>query len=196
MSEKYAGRKFITEFMEGELERDNEFIGHMITSARTLKAYDLTPDTTGNISIMTCEGMYIKSGGRSLGDLTPKDIVFVVDYNPGENRALVRGGKEPSSETPMHWLIYHKFPRAGAIVHVHDRVVLENIKSVERKRIKITEKEADYGTLEQADEVLDALLYDDYAVIKNHGSIAIGNTIEDATRLVIDVHKKILEDEN
>ncbi|MEA1924666.1 MAG: class II aldolase/adducin family protein [Candidatus Altiarchaeota archaeon] len=196
MDEKYVGRKFTTEFIKKDFERDNEFIRHMITSARMLKAYDLTPDTTGNISIMTCEGMYIKAGGKSLGDLTPDDIVFVVDYKKRENKVIVRGGEEPSSEAPMHWLIYHRFPRASAIVHVHDRVVLENTESVKRNRIKITEKEADYGTLKQADEVLNALLYDDYAVIKNHGSISIGNTIEDATKQVIDVHKKILEDEN
>ena len=196
MDGKYIGRKFITEFIKKDFKRDNEFIRHMITSARMLKAYDLTPGTTGNISIMTCDGMYIKAGGKSLGDLTPDDVVFVVDYKKAENKAIVKGSDEPSSGTPMHWLIYHKYPRASAIVHVHDMVVLENIKSVKRNRIKITEKEADYGTLEQADEVLNALLYDEYVVIKNHGSISIGNTIEDATKHVIDVHKKTLEDEN
>ncbi len=196
MDEKYVGRKFTTEFIKKDFKRDNEFIRHMITSARMLKAYDLTPGTTGNISIMTCDGMYIKAGGKSLGDLTPEDIVFVADYKKSENKAIVKGSNEPSSETPMHWLIYHKFPRASAIVHVHDMVVLENIESVERNRIKITEKEADYGTLEQTDEVLNALLYDEYVVIKNHGSISIGNTIEYATKQAIDAHKKILEDEN
>jgi len=192
-NERYVGRKFITEFIDREFDGDDDIIRDMITSSKMLKAYDLTPDTTGNISARVCGGMYIKAGGKSLDNLTPRDIVFVLDYDKGTNKVVVKGREEPSSETPMHWLIYKKFPRVGAIVHVHDSIVLNNIDIAKMLKIGITSKEIEYGTIELAEEVVDSLLYGDYIIIKNHGSLSVGDTLENATRLTIDIHKKILE---
>ena len=196
MAEKYEGIKFSTRFMGGKKDVGYRLIKEMINSGRLLKKNNLTPGTTGNISVQASGGLYIKAAGKSLGELTQKDIVYVSDYIQAENKALVWDNKKPSSETPTHWLIYRRFPKVKAVVHAHDRVLLDNTNLVEKNKIKTTKQKTSYGTLKQAEQVVEALSYSNYVFIIEHGSITVGSSIRKATDLMIKVHNKILKDES
>ena len=70
---------------------------------------------SGNISQRTAEGQVaIKPSGASYQRMKVEDIV-IVDLQ-GQ---LVDGTLKPSSETPMHTLIYRECPEVNAVVHTH-----------------------------------------------------------------------------
>lgn len=72
--------------------------------------------TAGNMSERDPETglIAISPSGMPYPTVTPADVV-IVDEN-----AQVRDGKrKPSSETPMHTMVYRSHPRIGAIVHTH-----------------------------------------------------------------------------
>lgn len=195
VGEVYVGRKFGTEFIGGDFRLGEEIAREFLGVCRILSSHGLAPGAVGNVSVRTAEGMLIKAGGRSLGYLTVDDIVLVVEYNPGTNTVGVRGRLEPSSETPMHWLIYSNFPRVNAVVHAHDPLVSGKPGLVERLGVETTAVEIPYGTRELAGEVIRGLKRSDYVFIRNHGSVSVGGNLRDAIDLMLKVHRRF-EDES
>ena|SRR3989338_4229507 len=190
-TEKYAGSKFFTKFTSKNKIIDSELIKDIITAGKKLSKYGLTPSIAGNISVRYKKGMLIKAGGSRLGKLKKGDIVQVTDYIANKNTVYASGPKEPSSETPTHWLIYKKFNDINAIVHAHDKTILDNQKLAKRMGIKFTDKEEPYGTSKLARQVVKALKNSNYLIIKNHGSIAAGKNLKDAMNLILIVHKYV-----
>jgi len=193
-SEEYIGRKFKTEFIGESFELEEGISEEFLKTCRILDLRGLAPGTTGNVSLRVDGGMLIKAGGKPLGRLTGDDIILVLEYDQKTNTAKVKGKFEPSSETPMHYLVYKNFPEVNAIVHAHDPLVLKNSELVERLKIKTTAREIPYGTLELAKEVIGRLKESRYVFIKNHGSIATGKNLKDAMDLMLQIHRKF-EDE-
>jgi len=184
MGEVYVGRKFRTEFVAGGKE-DSGRIGEIISAGKVLDSLGLTPENAGNISVRTGRGMLITVGGRSKGLLAADDIVEVVSFD-GEV-AKVIGKIEPSSETPMHWIIYSSFPDVNAIVHAHDELVLDN---TVRLDIPSTDHFVHYGTPEQAEQVAEALRKGRYVAIAGHGIVSVGGNLSRAMKAVLEFHEK------
>ncbi len=182
-------RKFKTEFVEGDIP-SNEIIGKIIETGGKINELGLTPEGTGNISLRTEKGMLITIGGKNKGELKKDDVVEVVDFN--FSIAKVVGGQKPSSETPMHWLIYHSYPMANAVIHVHDMdAVSQSSKLLVALGVHSTKVKTEYGTQDQAFEVIDALEHAQYAIIQDHGIICMGQTLDEALELVLKVNEKV-----
>ena len=81
-----------------------------------LPQYGLVTYTWGNVSGIDREkGLFvIKPSGVPYETLTPEDMV-VVNLR-GEK---VEGDCNPSSDTPTHVVLYHRFNKIGGIVHTH-----------------------------------------------------------------------------
>ena len=77
-----------------------------------LPKYGLVTFTWGNVSGIDREkGLFvIKPSGVEYDKLTPDDMV-VVDLNGNK----VEGRYNPSSDTPTHVVLYHRFPKIGGI---------------------------------------------------------------------------------
>lgn len=146
----------------------------------------MAEENAGNISVKSGNCIAITTAGSKLGALCEKDLVEVADYNSETNMAMVMGLKEPSSETPMHWLVHNERPDIGAIVHVHDLAVLPYC-----DKFCSTKDAHPYGTLDLAHDVLSALSHDDYIVIREHGVVAIGKTVSEAERRIFAAHEKV-----
>jgi L-fuculose-phosphate aldolase len=184
--EEYAGRKFRTEFV-GKVGADQPVVDGVRAAGRRLDEFGLTPENAGNISVRSGRGMHITVGGVSKGALSADDIVEVVDFD--FHVAKVVGVKEPSSETPMHWLIYQSYPDVKAVIHVHDDLAVDEAQKLERDcGIRSTESFANYGTQEQAFQVVEALSHCQYAVIKGHGVVCMGESLDEALGLIVSVH--------
>ena len=86
----------------GELRRQIVFYGKQMLDC------GLTMHTGGNLSARDREMGYIviKPSGVPYDLLTPEDIP-VIDLQGN----LIEGSRKPSSEWPMHTLIYQTFPR-------------------------------------------------------------------------------------
>lgn len=188
--EAYVGRKFRTKFLGKSFALENSIAGEFLAACRTLYAEGMGLKNSGNISVRTPAGMIIKAGGVSLGRMKKEHIVLVASYDSWKNEAKTYGTYEPSSETPMHWLIYMNFPKVNGIIHAHDPLVIE--KPAIRKKLNIVEtrKDTAYGTIEQANEVINALKKSDYVYIRNHGSVSIGVSLQEALEIILAVHKR------
>lgn len=189
--ENYVGRKFLTEYKAGA-QPDRRLVDPILEAGRRLNALGLTPENAGNISVRTKRGMLITSGGVNKGHMTAEDLVEVLDFD--FERAEVAGGKEPSSETPMHWIIYRTFPLVNAVVHVHDdpaQIWAGKLKLT--MGIHSTEGGLHYGTEEQAYQAAKALEHAQYAVIRGHGVVCMDRSLNEAVDTVVKIHEALLK---
>lgn len=182
MREEYIGRKFDT-FMAAPAPC--EVAGKIIECGRKLGEAGLVASAEGNISARCRIGIAITAGGSRLDALSPDDIVSVTDYDPSRGIVFASGAKEPSSETPMHFLAHRQFPEIGGIVHIHhDRTVKEA--EAHPDRYNLTDKFAPYGTLELALGVLKALRRGRFVVMRRHGILAAGKDLDDALETIME----------
>ncbi|GIW04800.1 MAG: L-ribulose-5-phosphate 4-epimerase [Thermomicrobiales bacterium] len=146
--------------------------------------------TAGNFSIRDPETglIAISPSGMPYPEITPADVVIVDEHG------VVRDGdRRPSSETPMHTMIYREHPRVRAIVHTHSHYstvvstirpflppILTEVCIVVGPRVPVTR----YGLTGLDDigrSVLEVMDDETNAVIlKNHGLITFGCTFDEA----------------
>lgn len=154
-----------------------------------LRAHDMTPKNAGNISMRFAKGIAITSSGSNLGMLEENEIVFVRLCSLDEHTVEYIGPNLPSSEAFMHYLIYRSRRDASAVVHAHDQATSE----LSVGQVKETAREEPYGTLELARIACETFSRDEnIIVLRNHGYVAIGNSLREATDLIISTHLKLL----
>lgn len=148
-------------------------------------AEKLSLGTSGNISIRIGDHVVISPSAVPYADLTP-DMVPIIDLNGN----VVEGHYKPSSETPLHTLIYRETD-ARAVIHTHPvyGVVLGSLRD-ETPLIHYmvapmggavrVAPYAKFGTQELADNVLAAAKDRSAVLMQNHGAIAWGNDLESA----------------
>ena len=190
MSEEYAGVKFKTIFLEKK-EITDKRIDQLILWSRKLAELGLSPKyengSAGNLSFRTEKGFVITGSRTDLSKIKESDFVEVFECDTNKKELYAIGLKEPSSESFLHFSIYKKRKDINVIFHVHDDVVLKS------SNLIITAKEQPYGSLELVNEVLKVLDNNDYILMKNHGSLALGKTIEETGKLVIRRHEEALK---
>ncbi len=83
----------------------------------TMKLYEkgLVQISAGNVSTrVSPEHLLITPSGIAYDDLLPEDMVVITPW--GE---VVDGRYVPSSETPMHTILYREKPEVNAVIHTH-----------------------------------------------------------------------------
>ena len=188
MSEIYSGTKFKTTFKEKKV-LNNEKIDELTKYCNKFAELGLAPFVdgghAGNLSFRTENGFIITAAGADLSKISKEDFVEIIDVNNDE--VTVIGTKEPSSETLMHDSISQKRQDVNAIFHGHDKIVMEKLQD-----LPITEKEQPYGSKALADEVIKVINNNNYIIIKNHGILSLGKTMEQAGTLAIKTHNKAI----
>jgi len=130
------------------------------------------------------EHILITGTGTFLGELKDADIVKV-DLATG----IHEGALKPSSEFPLHSLVYKNFP-AQALIHCHPPLINGYFAAVATLKALTFETkfylgdvpviEQDTPTVTKPDEVIAALKKNNLVVLKNHGTVAIAEKFEDA----------------
>lgn len=154
-------------------EHTHEFI----ENGKRIGENGLAVGSGGNLSMKVPGGILITSSGSILSDLKPDEIVFV-PYADGDT-VYFTGSKKPSSETINHWIIYQERPNVKAISHV-------NVGPKESKHITTAKEEIPYGTIELGYDTAALFKTVDVVILKNHGVMAVGNNLSEATDLLID----------
>jgi L-fuculose-phosphate aldolase len=146
---------------------------------------DIAPISAGNLSFRTKNGFIITGAGIDLNNLSPESLVEVVGIETETARIilLARGRVVPSRESLMHTAIYALKPGISAIFHTHDQSVLTH---AEELKLPVTAQYQPAGSQELAQEVTNLLSSSqdiNYIVLRNHGIIALGETLEAAGKL-------------
>lgn len=161
--EKYNGVKFQVVYIHGVAPSPKK----LLDLDKLISKYISTSKNEGNLSIRFEEGFLISPAGAQLTKL--KDGIFV--DNVEEENVYVFSGT-PSSETIMHWEIYRNKKDVNIILHFHDEKLLE-------KKIGKEIGPFEYGTLDQAKEVGEAIKEGDTIKIKDHGFVIVAKNKEE-----------------
>ena len=167
-------------------------------AAREMERLDLASGSSGNVSL--------RIGGEGLMAITPmgvpyagmdeSDIVVVdSDLEP------VEGDLPPSSESLLHLDIYAVREDVAAVVHTHS--IFSSVAAVIGREIPpIVDEMVVYigggirvseyafpGSEELAESVCGALEERSAALIRNHGAVGVGSTVEEALRVCVLVER-------
>lgn len=157
----------------------------LIAAGRRLAAGGMVTGTSGNLSMRIGSHVLVTASGTDLGTLTPEELTVV---DPAG--AVVAGDLPPTSELPLHLAVYGSC-NAVAIAHGHSPAsvavglthdVLPPVHYL-TARLGGVVRVADYatfGSAELASAVQTALTDRSAALMRNHGSVAHGASIEEA----------------
>ena len=112
-----------------------------------------------------------------MDNLHADEIIFVAEAN--RENVYFFGSKGPSSESINHWTIYEEMPDVKAVAHV-------NVGPKEDKNILTTLEEIPYGTIELGLDIIPLLKKTNVAFLKNHGVVTVGQSLLEATYLLIE----------
>jgi L-fuculose-phosphate aldolase len=161
----------------------------LVACGRDLLARGLLSQTSGNLSVrLPGDRILITPTSMEYDRIEPSDIVLI-----GADGSVVSGDRAPSSETPLHCLVYAERPDIGAIVHTHSPnattlavlglpipAVHYMIAVAGTMQIAVAQY-ATYGTPELARNVRDAFPAPARAaLIANHGLVAGAASLKEA----------------
>jgi len=161
------------------MKHEADIKSEIINVGKRLYEVGLCVAKSGNISArLDNENILITAGGTFLGDLKQDDIVKV-NLNTLKSQDI----KKPSSELPLHSLVYKNFP-AKVVVHAHPPLINgyfalnKSLKALtfETKFYlgEVPVIEQDTPTVTKPEAVIDALKTNNLVVLKNHGVISMG----------------------
>lgn len=166
----------------------------MIAAAGRLVSTGLWRGTAGNLSVRAGHGFLITPTGLAPERLGPEDLVLLdMDGTP------VAGDRRASSEWRMHRDVYAARPEIGAVVHTHSMFAttfacLRREVPAMHYMIAITgdfrlacADYASFGSQELSDAALVALQHSRACLLANHGALALGESLEEATRIAEEV---------
>ncbi|MFN2353970.1 MAG: class II aldolase/adducin family protein [Desulfopila sp.] len=193
--EHYKGIKFITRKVDDSFA-PYSFMEELNTWVYVLGELGLAPvhpeGAYGNHScrvssssfVITCSGMVPSRDMR-------QNNYCELSYQEGDEVFLVKGQREPSSESFLHLLVYRNFPDVNAIMHGHSGLLNGFSRQL---GLCETDKEFPYGTKELAYAAMQVLRPEaPFILMKNHGFVATGPSIGQAAKTVLGQYGRLIE---
>ncbi|HEX2130878.1 MAG TPA: class II aldolase/adducin family protein [Actinophytocola sp.] len=154
----------------------------LVEAGRRLAEGGLVVGTAGNLSVRAGEHVVVTASGTDLGTLTP-ELLTVVD----RTGRVVDGDPRPTSELPLHLAIYARTD-ATAVAHAHamssiavgcthDVLPPVHYATLQLGGVVRVAPYATFGSTQLADNVVTALAGRGAALMRNHGSVALGETV-------------------
>lgn len=190
----HQGVKFKIEMVGRNIPKDPR-IKELKHWCRVFHRYNLTPPhksgSCGNLSfrLENDKDPFIITGSRiGLKDALP-DNCFVKVSSVDLKKGIVcaDGIREPSSESMLHSAIYRRRKDVNAIFHGHSQEILS---CANKLKIPETKQEDPYGSIELVQSVLKVLGSKSFLVIKKHGFISLGRTMEEAGEIALQIYRK------
>ena len=174
-------------------EKLSRAIAEIIKTGKELYSEGLVKGSTGNISArISREKFAITKTSANLGRLRKKDIL-VLNFKEKNKKKI----KEASNELELHALLYEKRSDVNAIIHAHPvfanafavagktlPCILEEGKHIIESDIAVAEY-AEAGSRELAENALKALVDKKAVLLKNHGIVCVGKSMEEALKTCI-----------
>ncbi len=191
MGNIYTGIKFHTEFRNKTILQSRlvDVIRHWSgVFARNNCAPAVPGGFGGNLSCREGEGFLITASGANLADLTAEQIVRICHIDQDNLNVVAEGCLEPSSETLLHGAIYQARTEINAVFHGHYPIFEANFSTL---GYRITENEAEYGSLQLVQEALAILGNEKFILLRNHGFISMGTSPEEAGNTIMDILRSL-----
>ena len=173
----YFGKKFKTIIREEKIP-SHQKMKELLRWCVILNNMTLLHGTKGEISFRTQGGFAITANEARLSRLDPRDIVDILEYNQAENALYVRGKKEPSPESLLHYVIYKKRPDVNAIFHIHESTMMNAHSELGIELISSYEPIIILKTLQRKDSI----------AVKGNGLLFLGASLDDAGNLIVQKH--------
>lgn len=170
-----------------------EILEKLVEASNLIYNKGLTPGKSGNISCRFYENdisnIAITKSGISKGIVGVEDII-VADMDGN----VLEGKGKPSSETFLHLGIYNERQDINAIAHTHSPHAagfsmsgkelrrLEGFGPIENPYIPSV-KYSKPGSRELANDTAEMMKDEDAVILKNHGVVAAGPTLDEAVLL-------------
>jgi len=157
----------------------------IVRHAGRLRPDGLVVGTAGNLSLRSGDRVVITPSSVDYDELDAS-LVCVV----GRDGEVVEAELPPSSELPMHLAVYES-TNAGAIVHTHApyattlATVVDELPAIHYSIADLggpvrVAQYATFGTDDLAETVREALAGRSAVILGNHGTLTIGDTLEEA----------------
>ncbi|NYI45207.1 L-fuculose-phosphate aldolase [Nocardioides aromaticivorans] len=168
------------------LPRAGDLRAGVAAAARQLAEAGLLVGTAGNVSARAGDLVAVTGTGVVLGACTTDDVTVV-----SRSGAVVEGRLAPTSELALHLGVYDDSPHVAAVVHTHApfatavACVLDELPVLHYQQLALggevrVASYATFGTDALAASVRTALEGRSAALMANHGSVAVGATLEKA----------------
>ena len=195
--EIHGGVKFKTEFVSTAIPSDarlEELKAWCAEFHRRNFAPPYGEFSQGNLSfrLRPGEDAFIITGSQVGWKDRLADDRFVTVHGCDMERGIVyaSGNRDPSSESMLHFAVYRARKDVQAVFHGHSREIL---RCADRPPdIPETKEPYPYGSPELARGVLDVLGNADFVIMKRHGFISLGRSMDEAGRRAIEVHRRCL----
>jgi L-fuculose-phosphate aldolase len=168
----------------------------LVECMQRIAAAGLSQGSSGNASVRNASGMWITPTGMPPARLCANDAV-----KTDLSGRVLAGTLRPSSEWPMHAAIYRARPDAHAIVHCHSRHATALAccgRDIPAFHYMIAVAGGDsircspyalFGSDALAGAAVAALHARRACLLGNHGQIALGDSLESALALAIEVEE-------
>jgi L-fuculose-phosphate aldolase len=174
---------------DGEDHAERRARDQLVACGRDLLSRGLLSQTSGNLSIrLPGDRVLITPSSMDYDLIEPSDIAAV-----RLDGSITAGNRPPSSETPLHCMVYAERPDVSAIVHTHSPYAttlavlglpvpaVHYMIAVARTTEIAVADYATYGTPDLARNVRDAFAAPARAVlIANHGLVAAAGSLGEA----------------
>jgi L-fuculose-phosphate aldolase len=156
---------------------------HVAAAARRLAHEGLLIGTSGNVSAREGDVVAVTASGVTLAGCRTEDVTVV--SLAGD---IIEGELRPTSELSLHVGVYGDSPSTAAVVHTHApwstavACVLDELPVLHYQQLLLggavrVAPYATFGTPELASHVRAALVNRQAALMANHGSVAIGDSL-------------------
>ncbi|MBN1860510.1 MAG: class II aldolase/adducin family protein [Candidatus Thermoplasmatota archaeon] len=163
-----------TLFVSKEVSRC-PLISEMIKLGQHLQTWEITSKDSGILSMDYGKRLLINAQNVNLQKMTQQDVVEIVDYDPLKNIMMVIGPKDPSAETPVHWIIQKARVDINALLQINSPSLFERFQG----KFPTTEVKTKPATLERAKEILRVLRTNKTILLQNEGILFTGLTIKE-----------------
>jgi hypothetical protein len=150
-------------------------ISEMIALGKTLQDLGLTDNETAIMSLDYGKRLLINAKNADVKTITQQDIVEIVDYDPLKNIMMVIGAKDPTVETPVHWIVQKARQDINVLLQINSVPLFERF----QKSFPTTEKDTKPASLERAKEILTILRKGKIILIKHEGLVVAGINIKE-----------------
>lgn len=165
----------------------------LLAVSNRLLEFGLNKGTSGNASVRVQHGLLITPTGLEVSAMTPEDMVWM------DGQGHAQGARQPSSEWRFHRDILQARPEINAVIHTHS-VFATTLACLHQEippfhyMIAVTGSDrircapyALFGSQALSDHALATLQDSRACLLANHGMIALGEDLDRALAVAVEV---------